>query len=90
MEAHPDITEAAVCAYPDAELGERVCACVVSASGGWAPSLETLCDYLLGRGLAKFKLPERIHYVPALPRNPMGKVVRTALQALLTTQEENC
>lgn len=90
MEAHPDITEAAVCAYPDTELGERVCACVVSASGGSAPSLETLCDYLLGRGLAKFKLPERIHYVPALPRNPMGKVVRTALQALLTTQEENC
>jgi len=44
----------------------------------------------LERGLAKFKLPERIHYVPALPRNPMGKVVRTALQALLTTQEENC
>jgi len=90
MEAHPDITEAAVCAYPDAALGERVCACVVSASGGSVPSLETLCDYLLGRGLAKFKLPERIHYLPALPRNPMGKVVRTALQALLTTQEENC
>jgi acyl-CoA synthetase (AMP-forming)/AMP-acid ligase II len=85
IEAHPAITEAAVCAYPDAELGERVCACVVIADEESPPSLQVLCDYLLDRGLAKFKLPERIHYLSALPRNPMGKVVRTALQASLAT-----
>jgi non-ribosomal peptide synthetase component E (peptide arylation enzyme) len=85
IEAHPAITEAAVCAYPDAELGERVCACVVIADEESPPSLQVLCDYLLDRGLAKFKLPERLHYLSALPRNPMGKVVRTALQASLAT-----
>ena len=89
MEAHPEIAEAAVCAYPCAELGERVCAYVVTANEEFAPSLKALCDYLLERGLAKFKLPERIHYLSALPRNPMGKVVRTTLHTFPTTLEEN-
>lgn len=89
IEAHPAVADAAVCAYPDAALGERICACVVTIDDESAPSLQNLCDYLLERGLAKFKLPERIHYVSELPRNPMGKVVRSALQALLTTQQEN-
>jgi acyl-coenzyme A synthetase/AMP-(fatty) acid ligase len=30
--------------------------------------------------MAKFKLPERIEVMTALPRNPMNKVVRSALQ----------
>ena len=89
LEAHPAVAEAAVCAYPDAALGERICACIVTANDAAAPSLRKLTDYLLERGLAKFKLPERIHYVSALPRNPMGKVVRSTLQTLLTTQQEN-
>ena len=89
LEAHPDVAEAAVCAYPDAALGERICACIVTANEAAAPSLQSLTDYLLERGLAKFKLPERIHYVSALPRNPMGKVVRSTLQTLLTTRQEN-
>ena len=90
LEAHPAVAEAAVCAYPDGALGERICACIVTARDEPTPSLQVLCDYLLERGLAKFKLPERIHYVSALPRNPMGKVVRTELQASLTTRLEEC
>jgi acyl-CoA synthetase (AMP-forming)/AMP-acid ligase II len=80
LEGFPGLAEAAVCAYADDKLGEKICACVVPQPGQEAPSLEAICDYLLQRGIAKFKLPERIAILPALPRNPMNKVVRSALQ----------
>ncbi|GAB3273227.1 class I adenylate-forming enzyme family protein [Parahaliea aestuarii] len=84
LEGHPDLAEAAVCAYPDPMLGEKICACVVPAAGAKAPTLESLAAWLLERGVAKFKLPERIEVLDALPRNPVGKVVRGDLQQLIT------
>ncbi|MCH1491640.1 MAG: acyl--CoA ligase [Luminiphilus sp.] len=83
IEAHPDIAEAAVCAYADERLGERVCACVVAADPQRPPSLDAICAFLSDRGLATFKQPERVHYLAALPRNPMGKVVRAELQRVV-------
>ncbi|HKX56207.1 MAG TPA: hypothetical protein VJN01_08900, partial [Xanthomonadales bacterium] len=80
LEAHPAVAEAAVCAYPDDDLGERVCACVVAAPGSEAPGLKELNEFLLQQGLAKFKLPERILVLEKLPRNPLGKVQRHELQ----------
>jgi acyl-CoA synthetase (AMP-forming)/AMP-acid ligase II len=80
LEGFPGLAEAAVCAYPDDKLGEKICACVVPLPGEDVPTLATICDYLLEHGIAKFKLPERIEIMSALPRNPMNKVVRTALQ----------
>jgi acyl-CoA synthetase (AMP-forming)/AMP-acid ligase II len=87
LEGHPALAEAAVCAYPDPTLGEKVCACVVPAAGEEVPSLEALCDWLLARGIAKFKLPERLEVLTALPRNPLGKVVRGDLQARVSTEK---
>ncbi|MDH3993454.1 MAG: acyl--CoA ligase, partial [Gammaproteobacteria bacterium] len=80
LEGFDGLAEAAVCAYPDDKLGEKICACVVPQPGREAPTLQALCDYLLDRGIAKFKLPERIEIMAALPRNPMNKVMRQALQ----------
>ena len=87
LEGHPALAEAAVCAYPDATLGEKICACIVPADSGKVPALSDICDFLLDRGIAKFKLPERVELFDALPRNPMGKVVRTDLQAAIEHQE---
>lgn len=83
LEGHESLVEVAVCAYPDANLGERMCVCVVIADDKPVPSLENLCAFLTDQGLAKFKLPERIHVVSALPRNPLGKVLRHELSAAL-------
>ena len=63
-------------------LGERVCAVVV-ARPGEQPTLESITQYLEGRHIARNKLPEKLVIVDALPRNPLGKVVRAALRGLV-------
>ena len=80
IDRHPQVLEAAVCAYVDEALGERVRACVVPHDASQPPSLEELCAFLMTEGLAKFKLPEQVCYLTVLPRNPMGKVLRGDLQ----------
>jgi acyl-CoA synthetase (AMP-forming)/AMP-acid ligase II len=79
LEGFPGLAEVAVCAYPDEILGEKICACVVLEEGQEPPELQALCSYLLDHGIAKFKLPERIEVIDALPRNPLGKVLRHEL-----------
>ena len=79
LENYPGVREAAVCAYPDERLGEKICACMVPAEGARPPELVDLQEWLLAGGLAKFKLPECIEVVEELPRNPLGKVQRFAL-----------
>jgi acyl-CoA synthetase (AMP-forming)/AMP-acid ligase II len=79
LEGFPGIAEVAVAPYPDDILGEKICACVVPAEGEAAPTLEAICQYLMEHGIAKFKLPERIEIIDALPRNPLGKVLRHEL-----------
>ena len=81
IESHPQVREAAVCAYADQALGERVCVCLVPKDADHPPSLKEVCGFLKAQGLAKFKLPEKISYLVALPRNPIGKVLRGDLQA---------
>lgn len=80
LEGMPGVAEAAVCAYADDDLGERVCACIVIVPDAEAPDLEAVRAFLADRGLARFKLPERLELFAALPRNPLGKVVRDALR----------
>ena len=88
LEQHPDLLEAAVCAFPDERLGERICACLVLQPDRSPPELPALQEYLLERGFARFKLPERIALFDRLPRNPLGKVQRFALQDAITTRQE--
>ncbi|MEJ2530557.1 MAG: class I adenylate-forming enzyme family protein [Halioglobus sp.] len=88
LEQHPDVLEAAVCAFPDERLGEKICACLVMQPEHSPPDLASLQDYLLERGFARFKLPERIELFDRLPRNPLGKVQRFALQEAVSAQPE--
>ena len=70
----------------DPELGERVCACLVLAEGASIPTIDGLGTWLSERGLARFKAPERIELFDALPRNPLGKVVRNELEAAVAAR----
>ena len=88
LEQHPQLLEAAVCAYPDERLGEKICACLVARPGSALPSLLSLQDYLQQQGFARFKLPERIEVFEQLPRNALGKVQRYTLQDTVTARPE--
>lgn len=78
IESHPSVREAGCVAYPDERLGERVCA-VVALRPGQALTLDELNAHLKTRDMATFKLPEKLRVVDALPRNPLGKVLRRDL-----------
>ncbi|MEM9529941.1 MAG: class I adenylate-forming enzyme family protein [Pseudomonadota bacterium] len=78
IQSHPQIAEGAVCAYEDATLGEKVCAVVVPVPEA-SITLEGLVAHFQERQMAKFKWPERLVVLEALPRNAMNKVVRSAL-----------
>ena len=43
-------------------------------------TLEELTRFLRDRKIAVYKLPERLVLVDALPRNPVGKVLKRALR----------
>ncbi len=78
IESHPKVREAGCAAYPDQRLGERVCA-VVALRPGQDLTLDELNAHLKLQDIATFKLPEKLRIVEALPRNPLGKVVRRDL-----------
>jgi cyclohexanecarboxylate-CoA ligase len=78
--AHPAVAEAACVAMPDEVMGEKVCAYVIPRPGA-TPALEDVRAFLLERGLARFKLPERLVARDDLPRTASGKVHKPSLRA---------
>lgn len=82
--AHPAVFNCAVVAMPDQLFGEKCCAFVVLAPGA-SLTLEDLCDFLLReRKIARFKLPERLEILDALPVTNVGKVNKKALREIIT------
>src|SRR5581483_9855602 len=77
--AHPSVHLTAVVAMPDAVLGERACACIV-LRGGASLTLPELVAFLEQRGIARFKLPERLELLDALPLTSVGKVSKAVLR----------
>ncbi|MBT4489290.1 MAG: acyl--CoA ligase [Rhodospirillaceae bacterium] len=78
LDSHPDISQAAIVPMPDEALGERACCFAVTTNTDI--SLELLCDYLLGHGIAKTKLPERLVLVDEMPLTPTRKIIKGRLQ----------
>jgi cyclohexanecarboxylate-CoA ligase len=76
---HPDISEAACVAMPDRVMGEKICAYVIPRDGK-PVELTTVRAFLDERGLAKFKLPERLEVRTELPRTASGKVQKGPLR----------
>ncbi len=77
--SHPGVDEAAVIGSPSVEWGQTVRAFVVRRKGQNL-SPEELIEYCRSR-LASFKRPESIEFIEALPKNPLGKILRKDLRA---------
>jgi long-chain acyl-CoA synthetase len=73
---HPRLREVSVIGRPDREWGEIVVAYVVGDAS--AAELDMLC---LGE-IARFKRPKDYVFVPALPKNNYGKILKTELRKL--------
>ena len=88
--AHSGVAAVAVVGMPDGRLGERACAYVVPKEGAGI-TLAGLVSFLQGRGLATFKLPERLELVQSLPTTGSGKVRRNVLREAIAQkmQEEH-
>ncbi|PRF96922.1 (2,3-dihydroxybenzoyl)adenylate synthase [Burkholderia ambifaria] len=76
--AHPGVVDAALVAMPDPYLGERSCAYVIR--GAPAPAAADLVRFVREQGVAAYKVPDRIEFVDAFPKTPVGKIDKRALR----------
>ena len=83
--AHESVNMVAVVAMPDPIMGERSCAFVIPRKGD-SLTLARLNEFLLGKKIAKFKLPERLELVDVFPVTAMGKVSKKALRELIAAR----
>jgi acyl-CoA synthetase (AMP-forming)/AMP-acid ligase II len=82
---HPAILEAAVLGTPDPKWGESVVAALVLREGRTvtASEISAFCK----ERIASYKKPKFVCYVPALPRNASGKVLKRELRDLIAKGE---
>lgn len=80
---HPDVADVRVVAMPDPIYGEKVCAYVIPQAGCDCPSVASLGQFLLGLGIAKYKLPERVEAIDAFPLTRVGKADKAMLREMV-------
>lgn len=77
IDALSGVGESAVIGVPDRDFGEAVTAVVVRKDD--SVTGEQIIKTLKGQ-LANYKVPKHVHFVPELPRNAMGKVMKNVLR----------
>ena len=76
----PGVKEASVIGVPDARKGEQPLA-FIAANEGAAVDERALLQFARGK-LADYKVPRRVVFLEALPRNATGKILKTALREM--------
>jgi len=81
LDSHPKVLQSALVPMPDPVLGEKACVFIsLKNPAAEQVSLAELVDYLLGKGIAKNKLPERLVIVPEMPLTPTRKIIKSRLR----------
>ncbi|WP_319431718.1 class I adenylate-forming enzyme family protein [Mycobacterium sp. RTGN5] len=80
VDTHPAVAVAAAVAMPDPLFGERVCVFAELINPGDTLDLPALVDHLLGQGVSKELLPERLEVLEELPRSSGGKIAKGQLR----------
>ncbi|GAA3235920.1 fatty-acid--CoA ligase FadD5 [Pseudonocardia petroleophila] len=79
LAAHPKVAEVAIIGVPDERYGEAPLAVIAPRDPADPPTADDI-EAFSREHLAAYKRPRRIVLVDALPRNPSGKVLKTALR----------
>ncbi|KOO51011.1 (2,3-dihydroxybenzoyl)adenylate synthase [Viridibacillus arvi] len=85
--AHDAVHDVAIVSMSDDYLGERSCAFVIPRQK--APTAKELKQFLKERGLATFKIPDRIEFTNSFPKTPLGKVSKKALRQIISDKLNN-
>ncbi|KXG09498.1 2,3-dihydroxybenzoate-AMP ligase [Anoxybacillus sp. P3H1B] len=80
--AHPAVRDAAIVSMPDEFLGERSCAFIIPRDASLKAT--ELRAFLRERGVAAFKIPDRIEFVDSFPKTPVGKINKRELRKRIT------
>ena len=74
--AHPAVHEVSVIGIPDDMLGERIKASVLPRHGADRKelTLPRIRQFLRGRNLASYKMPDVVEVVDAFERTAVGKI----------------
>lgn len=80
LRKHEAVAEACVVPQPDSEIGNRIRAVIVLRDPGAAEDSlpDELRQALKGR-IAPYKVPQIIEFTDALPKSPVGKILRREL-----------
>ena len=81
---YPAIVDCAAIAVPDEIMGEKVCLCVVPRDPERPPALGEVTGWMREQGFGSYKLPESLRVVEAIPRNPVGKILKRELREATT------
>jgi len=81
--SHPSVKNVACIAVPDPDLGERMCACVLLRDAA-SLRFDELKTFLLGKEIAKYKIPERLEILPDFPLSTFGKVSKKKLVEMIS------
>jgi non-ribosomal peptide synthetase component E (peptide arylation enzyme) len=71
---HPKVANVVIVGMPDAVMGEKACACVVSKEEARL-SFDEMVNFLREKNIAAYKLPERLEIVDQLPLVPGSQKV---------------
>ncbi|MER5885322.1 AMP-binding protein [Streptomyces sp. NPDC001941] len=79
--AHPGVHDANVVGEPDDYLGERTCAYVILKRDAEPLKPVAIKRFVRERGLAAYKVPDRVVFVEAFPQTGVGKISKKDLRA---------
>jgi cyclohexanecarboxylate-CoA ligase/acyl-CoA synthetase len=79
LDSHPKILQSAIVPMPDPVLGEKACAFITLRKPQDPVGLAEVVEYLLGKNIAKNKLPEKLVVVPEMPLTPTRKIMKGRL-----------